>query len=130
MSTISARDKSNKNLVPGFKGDYSAEMREKISISVKKRWKEGGFSERKKGNKKGNASPFWKGDKITYSPLHRWVRQQLGCPNKCEKCGFEHESNRKIHWANKSREYRRELSDWIRLCVPCHRAYDNGKISL
>lgn len=31
-------------------------------------------------------------------------------------------------WANLSGEYRRDLSDYIELCVPCHRLKDSGGI--
>lgn len=80
----------------------------------------------KLGNKppllKGDKSPLWKGDDVQYSGLHDWVVLNLGKPSKCDHCGTE--SNRKYHWANKSREYKRNISDWIRLCVPCHIKYD------
>lgn len=38
----------------------------------------------------------------------------------------------KFEWANKSGDYKRDLSDWLRLCISCHRKYDffrlkNGK---
>lgn len=66
----------------------------------------------------------WKGDKVSKSGLHNWVYKKLGYPNKCVHCGFESENHKKIHWANKSHKYKRELSDWLRLCVPCHRKYD------
>lgn len=68
----------------------------------------------------------WKGDKVGYVGLHRWVRRHLGTPKKCENCGKDDfTSNRQIHWANKSRKYFRKLDDWIRLCVFCHKAYDS-----
>lgn len=66
----------------------------------------------------------WKGDKITYSPLHKWMHKKFGSPHQCEKCGFKHTSNRKIHWAKKVDGYSRKRKDWVRLCVPCHKKYD------
>lgn len=68
--------------------------------------------------KKGNN---WKGDNVGYFGLHKWVREKLGSPKKCEHCGTK---KRRIVWANKSREYKRELADWIALCEPCHKIYD------
>ncbi len=32
-----------------------------------------------------------------------------------------------IHWANISHKYKRDLDDWIEMCVPCHKAYDKGR---
>ena len=70
----------------------------------------------------------WKGDKVGYSGLHAWVRKELGKPNHCAYC--QTTTAKKYEWANISHSYKRELSDWIRLCVSCHRLYDNGKIKL
>ena len=71
----------------------------------------------------------WKGEKVGYHGLHIWVTRHLGRPLKCEHCRKIVTSSRKIHWANKSHEYKRDLTDWLRLCVPCHRQYDYVSIS-
>ena len=76
-----------------------------------------------------NASE-WKGDKISYSGLHNWVRRLLGKPRHCAYCGSENKSEQSYHWANLSRSYKRELSDWVRLCGKCHKAFDMGRISI
>ena len=65
-------------------------------------------------------SHMWKGDNVTYSGIHAWVKRKLGSPDTCENCGKTGLTGCKIHWANISGEYKRDLSDWIRLCVPCH----------
>lgn len=77
--------------------------------------------------KRDEQSPYWRGDKVTYSPLHKWVSKHLGRPTRCEHCGSDGLIGKRIHWANRSQEYRRELDDWIRLCAKCHKAYDKGK---
>jgi hypothetical protein len=59
----------------------------------------------------------------TYRYLHTWVQRKLGTPQKCEICGTT--EDRRYHWANKSGEYRRDLTDWRRLCVPCHMTEKN-----
>ena len=64
----------------------------------------------------------WKGDGVGMVSLHDWVRSRLGTPSKCEHCGKT--EAKKFEWANKSHEYKRDLTDWVRLCVPCHRKYD------
>jgi len=64
----------------------------------------------------------WKGEKASYVAHHQWVRRYLGKPQKCEHCKTT--ANRMYHWANVSGEYFRELSDWVRLCVPCHSKHD------
>lgn len=55
--------------------------------------------------------------------LHDWVKRYLGKPSLCEHCGTT--TAKRFEWANKSQEYKRDLSDWIRLCPSCHHIYDN-----
>lgn len=69
-------------------------------------------------------SSSWKGDSVKYSGLHVWVSKHLGHPDTCEYCQTRGLHGRSIHWANKSGEYKRDLTDWIRLCVSCHQKYD------
>lgn len=66
------------------------------------------------------------GDKA-YNTLHTWVRRNKQKPKQCEQCGQE----RYLQWANKDGKYRRNLNDYVALCVPCHVRYDvshNSKI--
>lgn len=68
--------------------------------------------------------PNWKGDRAGYVSLHSWVVRRLGKPSLCAHCG---NSDRKRYvWANVSKEYKRELNDWVRLCVSCHISFDRG----
>lgn len=64
---------------------------------------------------------LYKGDNASYISLHGWVRRHKIDPKECEHCG---DKKVKLQWANKSHEYKRQLDDWIRLCIPCHRKYD------
>lgn len=72
----------------------------------------------------------WRGDNVSYGSLHSWIRRKLGTPSICWECGFTSNNSRQFHWANVSGEYRRDLEDFVRLCVVCHKAYDTGKIDL
>jgi NUMOD3 motif len=71
-----------------------------------------------RGERHGN----WKGDQAGYEALHAWVRLRLGNPSRCEHCGTT--KPRHYEWANVSGKYKRQLSDWIRLCKPCHSKFD------
>lgn len=77
---------------------------------------------------KGESHPSWKGSGVGYAGLHKWVKVQLGQPLKCEFCGVEDVQKSRYEWANKSRLYYRDISDWIRLCISCHRKYDKQTI--
>ena len=79
---------------------------------------------------RGERNNKWKGDKVGYNALHNWVNRKLGKPKECINCGFISDNGRQFHWANVSGEYKRDLSDWERLCVSCHfkkdRIYERG----
>lgn len=79
-------------------------------------------TEIKKGQFKNEKHPMWKGNAVSYVNLHKWVSRNLGMPTKCEHCGIE--GAKKYEWANISKEYKRILTDWVRLCTSCHRKYD------
>lgn len=68
----------------------------------------------------------WKGDEISYSGLHKWVSRKLGKPRCCEDCGKRCLKHRQYHWANISGNYKRVITDWRRLCVTCHKTYDQA----
>lgn len=74
----------------------------------------------------GERASNWKGDKVGYNGLHTWVRKTLGTPKKCEECGTE--EAKLYDWANVSRKYRREVTDWKRLCRKCHIIYDRQSV--
>jgi hypothetical protein len=51
---------------------------------------------------------------------------------KCEHCGKERKRGEKgsvVEWANRTRGYKRERSDWLELCVKCHAKYDGITIT-
>jgi hypothetical protein len=76
----------------------------------------------------GRRPANFKGDDVSYRGLHYWVVRHLGKPANCSRCGIIG-YGRRMHWANKSRNYQRIKSDWIRLCPKCHKAYDHIPIA-
>lgn len=77
-----------------------------------------------RGYVSGQRSPNWKGDNASYSAIHYWVSRHRGKPQECERCGTT--KAKKYEWANISQQYKRDFSDWVRLCVPCHSKYDRA----
>ncbi len=73
--------------------------------------------------KKGSSNVNWKGNDVGYHAVHAWIARTLGTPTLCQNCGMSN-PGRVYHWANKDGRYRRNTSDWTRLCVSCHRKYD------
>lgn len=76
----------------------------------------------------GKDNPAWKGAGVGYRALHRWVEQRRG---KASSCAVDstHQASR-YHWANISRKYKRDTSDWINLCPKCHGGYDRKEPTL
>lgn len=113
------------------------EIRDKISISVSKSlignkrslgYKQSVEHRKKESeSKKGEKAYQWKGEDVGYYALHTWITKQLGKPHYCEYCGRTDLPHRSYHWANKSDQYKRDIEDWIRLCVSCHKKYDKEK---
>lgn len=58
---------------------------------------------------------------IGYRALHNWVERKLGVPSVCARCP---RTSGRFHWANISGKYKRDVSDWVRLCPPCHTRMD------
>jgi hypothetical protein len=74
------------------------------------------------GINKGKENYRWVGEKAAYRTLHNWVERELGKSSYCSFC--KKTDLKRYHWANVSGLYKRDLSDWIRLCVKCHKEYD------
>jgi hypothetical protein len=64
----------------------------------------------------GAKSPVWAGDRVSYTQLHAWVRNQLPKPESCRNCY----QPKPLDLANISGQYKRDLSDWEWLCRTCH----------
>lgn len=77
---------------------------------------------------KGKLHPKWKGKDASYSAVHHWIKRELGSPLHCSQCNKTEGTTRNFHWANISGKYKRELTDWKRLCVSCHVYFDNRNI--
>lgn len=72
-------------------------------------------------------SPHWKGDDAGYYAIHDWIAKEAGRPQECELCGTT-DPGKRYEWANISGQYRRERSDFMRLCKACHNAYDGTSL--
>jgi len=62
----------------------------------------------------------WKGDKVGYISLHKWVRKNIPAPDLCPICNTSKPTE--VH--NISTKYTRDLSDWQWLCHRCHMLID------
>ncbi len=78
-------------------------------------------------NREGKNAYNWKGEGASYSATHKWIVNWYGQPTTCEHCQMGNLFGHKIHWANISREYKRKRTDWLRLCVKCHKLFDKQK---
>ena len=93
-----------------------------LKLRGKTTWNKG-----KTGYNPNEENGMWKGSKASLPAKHAWVVRRLGKPSNCELCGTT--EKRMYHWANISGNYLRDVSDYMRLCVPCHKRYDLEKIN-
>lgn len=75
----------------------------------------------------GSGHHNWQGEFTSYRSMHRWVVREKGQPTKCEHCGIDGLTQHQIHWANIDHKYKRDVNDYIRLCVKCHAEFDKTK---
>lgn len=99
------------------------EKRKKYNITTPNKGWFGNREPWNKGIKTGIVPANFKGEEVGYDALHDWVNRHKGKAKSCSECG---KSEGRMEWANKSREYKRDLNDWISLCVSCHRKFDKG----
>jgi len=80
----------------------------------------------------GDKAYNWQGEKVSYGALHTWVSRVLGSPQYCEDCKRTKppkgmgKTRSYFQWANISGKYKREVSDWRRLCYRCHGKFDSS----
>ena len=85
----------------------------------------------KKSAKRGKLNSAWKGNKAGYRAFHCWIRKHFGKANKCENRNKQILSfncsgkSNNFEWAKiQGRRCSRKKSDYIQLCISCHRKYD------
>ena len=93
----------------------------RLKISRKLKGNKHGFQTGHKRNI-GVKNPAWKGDKVGYTSLHRWVKKFLKKPILCDNCKLK----KAFDLANKG-IYNRNIKNWEWLCRRCHMLKD-GRI--
>jgi hypothetical protein len=76
----------------------------------------------KEAVRRGDLSPFWKGENVSYRVIHHWLEKNFGKANHCMMCGKK--DKKKYEWANIDHKYKRDRSCYIQLCTSCHRIFD------
>lgn len=107
-------------LHPHKNGEYKHSLETRIKMGILQKGKKKPWISIRNQKLTEEKALNWKGDKVRYRTLHKWVEKHLGKANKCMK-NLRHTSTR-YHWANISHTYKRDLSDWIQMCPSC-----NGK---
>lgn len=74
---------------------------------------------------RGELCPAWKGPHAGYQALHLRVAVARGKPTFCACCDTTDPAKR-YEWANLTGRYD-DISDYVRLCVSCHRRLDAAR---
>lgn len=113
---------------------FSPESRAKMSVAKSgKKWTPAMRSAIPPSLPRGRNHPNWKGHAVGYMALHSWVKRQMGRASHCEYCKLDKVppgKKRYFQWANLSKEYHRDVKDWIQLCSQCHAKYDRDIIQI
>ena len=74
---------------------------------------------------KGRRNHGWKGSKVSYKGLHRWIELNYGKAKDhvCTKCNGKKGKSR-MNWANLDGKYSRNINTWTTLCKLCHVKHD------
>lgn len=70
----------------------------------------------------GKKNHQWKGNKVGYFCLHKWIHRHKERKYFCFICN---EYKVFTNFANIDNQYKRNLKDYIEVCVSCHRIFDN-----
>jgi hypothetical protein len=68
----------------------------------------------------GENNPFWKGDNVGLTGLHRWIKRHKPKTDYCEQCHVK----KPFDLANISQKYLRDINDFEWLCRKCHMSKD------
>jgi hypothetical protein len=82
---------------------------------------------RAKRDQRGEKNSWWKGADAKYEALHIRVQVARGTPHVCSVCDCR--DNVRYEWANLTGDYN-DVNDYARMCVPCHRKFDNNRRSI
>ncbi len=84
---------------------------------------------------RGDKNPSWKGDRVGYQGIHRWLNTNFGKASKCEypDCKYPRRSSigkilkapKGFVWAKlEDKNYERRRENFWQLCHSCHFRYD------
>ena len=73
---------------------------------------------------KGKNNGQWDGDNVGYQAIHIWIRSNKPKSKYCEYCS---QPTTKLEAANISGKYKRDINDFLWLCLKCHKWYDSLK---
>ncbi len=81
-----------------------------------------------KRDQRGSKNARWKGSQAGYQALHLRVATARGKPTYCEHCP-QNSPSASYEWANVSGNYE-DVMDYKRLCLSCHRKFDDSVLNL
>lgn len=79
----------------------------------------------------------WKEEDYSYDAVHYWIVRHYGSAVRCDKegCSYPKKTKngtilpyaKKFCWSNLSGEYKRDITDWMQMCMSCNMLHDWGK---
>jgi hypothetical protein len=81
------------------------------------------ISEGLKGLFENEKNPNWKGNDVSYTALHDWIRKHLPKQKICDIC----KKSGRLELSNRDHKYSRNLDDWQWVHAKCHYKYDKER---
>ncbi len=75
----------------------------------------------------------WKGNDVGYDALHDWITKNGKKIGACTICGASKDTKdgrTYTQWANISKDYKRDIDDYVELCPSCHSYLDKNNIDM
>jgi len=111
----------------GKKHTENSIMKMKKSLKGRTPWNKGKKTPKLSGKNNGR----WKDAGVSLVALHEFVKRKKGKAKTCIVCGKKQTKNgRGVQWANLDHTYKRNLEDYVELCVSCHRRWDFGSLAI
>lgn len=105
----------------GYK--QTVEHKQKIAKRAVGRYRSPEYRKNISDSKMGEKNGMYK-ENAGYNAVHTWLRKYHIKPSACAHCEI---TGKKLDWATKTKEYKKDINEYVALCRSCHVKLDRWK---
>lgn len=79
-------------------------------------------------NTRGETNPFWRGEEVRYSGVHKWLQRNYPKTGVCEHCG-DTGYTEYAYVGDDPRGFERDRAKYVELDAKCHRILDENPVA-